>query len=84
MEMTRRRHLNGIARRFTSAWSEKAPGAIRSGRRQLDSGASWFVVGSYGSPVQERKAAGRLCSGHNRTGVASIPQLAVRLPWRER
>jgi len=27
----------------------------------------------YGDPVQERKAAGRLCSSHNRAGVANIP-----------
>jgi hypothetical protein len=30
---------------------------------------------SYGDPVLERKAAGRHCPGHNRTGVASTPSL---------
>jgi len=39
--------------------------------------------GSYGDPVQERKAAGRLWFGHNIPGVASIPKLAAKLPGRE-
>jgi len=38
--------------------------------------------GSYGDPVQERKAAGRLWFGHNRPGVASIPKLAAKLLGR--
>jgi len=38
--------------------------------------------GSYGDPVQERKAAGRLWFGHNIPGVASIPKLAAKLRGR--
>jgi len=38
--------------------------------------------GSYGDPVQERKAAGRLWFGHNKPGVASIPKLAAKLLGR--
>jgi len=39
--------------------------------------------GSYGDPVQERKAAGRLWIGRNNPGVASIPKLAAKLPRRK-
>jgi len=38
--------------------------------------------GSYGDPVQERKAAGRLWFGHNIPGVASTPKLAAKLLGR--
>jgi hypothetical protein len=60
--------------------SEKAPeqsgsANVVKGRASVPSRLVW-------GPGAGVEAAGRLCLGHNLTGVASIPQLAAKLRGR--
>jgi hypothetical protein len=53
---------------------------VKPTRESLRESGSTLLVWGPGAGVE---AAGRLWFGHNKPGVASLPQLAAKLFWRE-
>jgi len=72
---------SGFFLRVALPATEKVPersGETDASREVCESSSTPLVWG----PGAGAEAAGRLCLGHNKTGVASTPQLAAKLRWR--